>query len=94
MKLQRSGFIVIVGNGENRTTVLSAELPPAACFGEPRAWAECHRAIQVNDYTRHLEHRELFGHISVSHFVTTQGEKDFTEDSDLAYVNTADFLLS
>lgn len=48
----------------------------------------------MNDYTWHLDHQEIFGHISVSDFVTTQGETDFkSEDSDLAYMNTAYFLL-
>lgn len=93
MKPQRSGFIVIVGDGEEKTTFLGINLPPTACFGEHRAWAKCHRGIQVNDYTWHLDQQEIVGHISVSDFVTTQGEKDFTEDSDLACVNTAYFLL-
>lgn len=93
MKPQRSGFIVIVGHGEKKTTFLRIERPPTACFGEHRAWAKCHHAIQVNDYTWHSEHQEIFGHISVSDSVTTQGEKGFPEDSDLAYTNTANFLL-
>lgn len=84
MNPQRSGFIVDVGDGEKKTTFLRMELPPTACFGEHRAWAKCHRAIQMSDYTWHSDHQEIFGHISVSDSVTTQGGKDFTEDFDLA----------
>lgn len=76
-----------------KTTFLRTELPPTACFGEHRAWAKCHWAIHVNDCTWHLDHQEIFGHISVSDFVTTQGEKNFKAESDLAYMNTAYFLL-
>lgn len=49
---------------KKKTTFLRTELPPTACFGEHRAWAKCHHAIHVNDCTWHLDHQEIFGHIS------------------------------
>lgn len=70
-------------------------MPSTVRFGEYRAWAKCHHAIQVNDCTWHLDHQEIFGHISqcLMLSVTIQGEKDLKEDSDLAYMNTTYFLF-
>jgi len=96
MKLQRSGFIVIVGSAEKtkRLAFLALSHHPCCLLQRTlRHGGKCQHAIQVNDGTWHLDYQEIFGHISVSDFVTTQRREDFKENAYLANMIAPWFLL-
>ena len=89
MKLQRSGFIVIAGSAEKD------RIPEDGAAAHRLVWwaqglgkmSPCNSGEWL-----HLalgSSGNIWSFFTVSDFVTTQGEKEFKEDSDFAHMNIA-----